>query len=306
MTKFPSNKTWVRGATARHLLIGLALTAALAVVVAVYWRNEGRAARRPSQTVRSSSPADTAPDGSRPPASSLPAQKLDGTREPAGLPAGGGVTVFADRFSEGTAPGPRWVVTRNGDFREAAVDIVRGRLRLRAGTIGTRDDTVKHLGVRTAEAVVDSSSPIEVAAEIDWNGQANGCYLQASLYFCPTATDGTASSERDWLCFEYVGVPPGKNARAVLARWEGGNLRLLFTEGWPDQQRTGRLIGKQRVVLRIGPENVEVLENGRPLYGPAPHGLSFRRAYLYIELSSHSNYPPREIFFDDIVVRAVR
>jgi hypothetical protein len=195
------------------------------------------------------------------------------------------------------------VLTRQGDFREALVDIVAGRLRIRAGTIGTRDDTVKHLGVRSAEAVVDFSTPIEISAEIDWNNQANGCYLQASLYLCPTATEGTAASERDWLCFEYVGVPPGKNARAVLARREAGNLRMLFTEGWPDKQRTGRPVARQRVVLRLDPQNIEIVENGRPLFGPAPHGVGFRRAYLYIELASHSNYPPRALFFDDVAVR---
>jgi len=212
--------------------------------------------------------------------------------------------VFADDFSADPLRAPeRWVAVRDGDFREAVVDVVEGRLRLRAGTIGTRDDTVKHLGIRTATQVVDLSSPIELAATIDWNRQANGCYLRASLYLCPTAAKGTAKAEPDWLKLEYVGVPPGKNGRALLARRRAGQLRHLFTEGWPKQQRTGRPIGKQRVVLRLGPKTVEFLENGKSLYGPAPHELTWRRAYLHLELSSHSNYPPRELFFDDLTIR---
>jgi hypothetical protein len=196
-----------------------------------------------------------------------------------------------------------WVVTRSGDFKEAAVDVVDDRLRLRAGTIGTRDDTVKHLGIRTAEPVVDLSRPVEIAAEVDWNDQANGCYLRGSIFLCPTKTDGTASDEEDWLKFEYVGVPPGKNGRAVLARRRDGNLRHLYTEGWPREQRTGRRLGRQQVVIKLNRETIEVIENGETWWGPTPHGLSGQKLYLYLQISSHSNYPPREIFFSRVAVR---
>ena len=215
-------------------------------------------------------------------------------------------SVLLDESFAGPAlSSPPWVLTRDGDFKEAVADVVEGRLRLRAGTIGTRDDTVKHLGIRTAEALVDFSSPVEVGCEFDWNKQANGCYLRASLYLCPTATEKTAAAERDWLCFQYVGVPPGKNARASLARRKAAQLRFLYTEGWPDKQRTGRPVGREKVVLRLGPDTAELIENGKTLWGPAPHGLSFRRAWLYLELSSHSNYPPRELFLDNVTVRRV-
>lgn len=106
----------------------------------------------------------------------------------------------------------------------------------------------------------------------------------------------------DGLVFQYVGVPPGQNARARLARVRNGHLRNLFTEGWPQEQRTGRIIGRQRVVLRLDAQSVEVFENGERLRGPLPHGLPFRRAYLHLEVGSHSNYPPRVIFLDDVVV----
>jgi hypothetical protein len=214
---------------------------------------------------------------------------------------------FYDDFSgKELFAGGKWIATRDGDFKEAVADIVEGRLRFRVGTIGTRDDTVKHLGIRSAQAVVDLARPVEIGAEMDWNKQANGCYLQASLYICPTASDKTAANEKEWLRFEYVGVPPGKNARASLYRHRAGNLGELYTEGWPTKQKAGRPIGKQKVLIRLDQENAEVIENGSTWWGPAPHGLALDRAYLYAEVCSHSNYPPREIFFDNIVVRPAR
>lgn len=243
--------------------------------------------------------AETAPPVKAP---SPPKASPEATATPVELPKAG--SAFEGKgFCGDGMDAVDWIITLSGDFKEAAVDVVEGRLRLRAGTIGTRDDTVKHLGIRTAEQVVDFSEPVEITAEIDWNEQANGCYLRASIFLCPTRTDGTASNEKDWLKFEYVGVPPGKNGRAVLSRRRSGNLRHLYTEGWPTNQRTGRPIGKQRVVLKLDRENIEVVENGKRWWGPRPHGLHFQKAYLYLEISSHSNYPPRTIFFEDLTVR---
>lgn len=282
--------------------------AAAAVAVAVHLRGQREEAPEPSPPTTTKPPEERpsppAPTTADPPSTSTtPTTATPSTSVRPPKPTDPNV-VFADDFSTDPLRAPeRWVAVRDGDFREAVIDVVEGRLRLRAGTIGTRDDTVKHLGLRTAKQVIDLSGHVEVSAEIDWNQQANGCYLRASLYLCPTAAKGTAKAERDWLKFEYVGVPPGKNARALLARRRAGQLRHLFTEGWPKEQRTGRPIGKQRVVLRLGPETVELLENGKSLYGPAPHELTWRRACLHLELSSHSNYPPRELFFDDLTIR---
>lgn len=253
-------------------------------------------------TIREGEPALPAPRAllASQPASAAPAT---GTSFAVSGPTDAGCVLY-EQFV-GPFPNASWVLTRDGDFRKATVGVVDERLRLQAGTIGTRDDTVKHLGVRTAEAVVDLCESVEIAADIDWNGQANGCYLRASLFLCPTRTDATASSERDWLKFEYVGVPPGKNGRALLASRKAGQLRHLFTEGWPQEQRKGRMIGRQKVVLRLDATSIEAIENGQSLCGLKPHGLKFRKAYLYIQMSSHSNYPAREVFFDNVTIRAL-
>jgi len=289
-------------AGARPVVLGLAVAAAVAVGLVGRWL-----LTRPSEAPVVSGPRMKIP----PPPGETPHAKTKAKAAPTTGSAAQSVVpeafkdaLFYDDFSASDlfASG-RWIATRDGDFKEAATDTVDGRLRIRLGTIGTRDDTVKHLGIRSANAVVDFSTPIEVALEIDWNNQANGCYLQASLFLCPTSTDDTAASEKDWLKFEYVGVPPGRNARAALWRRKGCNLRFLYDEGWPHEQKTGRPIGRQRVALRLDRENVQIIENGKVLWGPEPHGCDFTRAFLYIEACSHSNYPPRELFFDNVVVR---
>ena len=100
-----------------------------------------------------------------------------------------------------------------------------------------------------------------------------------------------------------MGVPPGKNARFQVARKNSDNLRFLFTEGWPDEQRTGREIARQHVELIIDRNSLRVVENGEEVFYTEEHGLGFTQAYLYLQMSSHSNYPTREIYFDNIMVQ---
>ncbi len=203
--------------------------------------------------------------------------------------------------------GPRldpltWSITRQNDFQESVVEAVDGRLRLRAATIGTRDDTVKYEGVRSIHPVL-LKPPTQVSVVLDWNGQKNGCYLTAGLVLCPTATDGNPEDESDWLKVEYVGVPPGKNGRAWLSeRRQGGPERSLYDEGWPATQRTGRAIGRQEVTLTWSEGKLTFAEQGQQLWQGRWAAWDAPSAYLYLQLSSHSNYPPREIFFDDVLV----
>lgn len=215
------------------------------------------------------------------------------------------VAGFADDFSAAELNESAWKTTRQNDFQESTIDLVDGRLRLRAATVDTDDKTVKFHGVRTVAPVVDLSRPVEVCFDLDWNDQANGCYLTAAVYLCPDPDDENPRDRRNWLKVEYIGVPPGKNGRCLVANSVNGRLRHLFTEGWPKEQRKGRRIGLQSVRLQLDSTTLKVFENGELLHEHEDHGLGSGKAHLYLQMSSHSNYPPREVFFDNVAVRQV-
>ncbi len=216
---------------------------------------------------------------------------------------------WGETFDAGTLDSSRWVRTVDGDFRGHAVDVVdvspHGahdfRLRVRADTRRTRDDTVKFLGVRTVErfAIRDGT---RIAIELDWNNQANGSYLSAGLVLAPEPTEANPLRGRSWLKVEYVGVPPGRNARLVVVSCIDGQERTLYSEGWPETNRTGRKIGAQELRLVFLGSSFEVWEDEDLLFKAAQTRLGFDAAHLHLQLSSHSNYPPREIFFDDVRV----
>ena len=218
------------------------------------------------------------------------------------------VSMFNENFSAGVLNAQTWQITREGDFKESIIDVydvdpsenVDSRLRLGMNTIGTRDYTVKFEGVKSVEKV-NFSDGNEISFDLDWNNQSNGCYLTGSVYLCPTATYTNPEDETDWIKFEYVGVPPGQNVRSVIANKIDGKSRLLYDEGWPEE-RTGRKIADQHIKIILDNKSFKILENGKELYTSPSSDLSFTSAYIYLQMSSHSNYPLREIYFDNVVV----
>ena len=215
------------------------------------------------------------------------------------------LSTLTESFSAKALDPTVWVVTRKNDFQESKVDLVNGRLRMRAATIGTDDKTVKFHGVRSAQPV-SLRQPFELSFELDWNNQANGCYLTAGVFLCPTATDGNPGAEKDWWKLEYIGVPPGKNARAWVSARANGGERVLYDEGWPAKQRIGRKIGEQAVTIRWRSDKLTVVENGKTLWQTDWKSFRFPTAYLFLQMSSHSNYPAREVFFDEVAVAGRR
>ncbi|RXA21331.1 hypothetical protein EQO05_02600 [Methanosarcina sp. MSH10X1] len=217
-------------------------------------------------------------------------------------------SVFYENFSSGVLDSQKWQITHEGDFKESIIDVydidpsenIDYNLRLGISTIGTIDDTVKFQGVRSVEKV-NFSDGNEVSFNLDWNNQSNGCYLTGSFYLCPTATNANPEDENDWMKLEYIGVPPGRNARSVIANRIVGDTRLLYSGDWP-QNRTGRKISNQHIKLILNNKSFKILENGNELYSSPSHDLNFTSAYIYLQMSSHSNYPLREIYFDNIIV----
>lgn len=215
--------------------------------------------------------------------------------------------IYED-FQEGILSQNLWKLTRKNDFRQSIIKVVDisqndFRLLLLADTIGTTDDTVKFHGIRSLQKI-DFAEGKVISFDLDWNNQANGSYLTVGIYLCPVATNTNPRDEPDWLAFEYIGVPPGQNARFQVASTNNGNLRLLFTEGWPDKQPTGRKITNQHLELFIDKDGLKIMENGEELFSTLDHGQDFTQAYLYLQMSSHSNYSSRTIYFNNVVVRS--
>jgi hypothetical protein len=239
-------------------------------------------------------------------------RRVRGTALGAALLALGGLAAAepfrsVEDFSQGRLDASRWQRTVDGDFRDWSVDVVDAgrpgspdfRLRLRADTRGTRDDTVKHLGVRSARPISlrDGS---RISVRLHWGEQANSSYLTGAVVLSPHPTLGNPLQTSDWLKVAYVGVPPGRNARMVIAVKSQGRERTVFTEGWPEVNRAGRPIGVQEVSLRVHRGSFEVGEGVQRIWASSPDETSFGAGYLYLQMSSHSNYPARSISFDDI------
>ncbi|MGA1842735.1 MAG: hypothetical protein ACMUIU_19125 [bacterium] len=216
---------------------------------------------------------------------------------------------FFDDFNDSNLSHERWEITRKGDFRISSIDIVDAgsgtkkdyRLRLRADTINTGDDTIKYHGVR-CRYKIDLTKHKRISVDLDWNNQTNGCYLTAAIYICPTITTGNPQDEENWLRMEYIGVPPGENARCAVSTKINNSIRHLYTEGWPKNGQ-GRFISYQKIDLFMDDKGFEIFENGKNLYGVKSHGLDFSSGYLYLQMSSHSNYPARDIYFDNIIIQ---
>jgi len=219
-----------------------------------------------------------------------------------------GAGVFHEDFSTGFIDPERWSVTMAGDATERIIEVnstgpsADGNYRLCIGadTIGTEDDTVKYQGIRTVQPIpFDGKRTVFV--DLDWNHQWNGCYLSAGFYLCPTVTETNPEEEPDWLKFTYVGVPPGVNVRPFIASKRNGHVSYLYLEGWPEE-KSGRPIDNQRVQIISHDGQIHVRENDTELFRSDNAVIDFSSAYLYLQTSSHSNYPLRVICFDNITV----
>jgi hypothetical protein len=195
-----------------------------------------------------------------------------------------------------------WEPTSEGDFEHSSVKLIGTRIRLRCATRGTPGGTVKVLGVRRCEEI-DLRPGTRITVDLDWNRQANGSGMSAGIVLAPAVTQGNPFALDQALWLEYVGIPPGQNGRRVIAVREDADNRYLDTEGWPESNRQGRKIGLQKIVIEIGADgSVRFFENGELVCGGPARTLKFKKGYLYLQMSSRSNYPPREIFFDGVAI----
>ena len=213
--------------------------------------------------------------------------------------------TWREDFSAGSLDPQRWERTLDGDFRKQSAEVIANaagpgyRLRLLADTVGTRDDTVKHVGV-ASRCALPVGSDARLRVRVDWGPPANGSYLAAAILISPHSTTGDPQATDDWLSIGYVGVPPGHNARLLVAARAGGITRTLFTEGWPDRDRQGRPVARAEIEVAWRGPSLEIRENGRLVLAAAAAEAPFKAAHVYLQLSSHSNYPARAVYFEDL------
>jgi hypothetical protein len=213
-----------------------------------------------------------------------------------------GVT-WIERFASAPLDLARWQRTLEGDTRTHAAEVVagaaQGRLRLALDTRGTRDDTLKHVGIgsRCPLPLGDGAS---VRVRLDWGPPANGSYLAGALVLSPHMTQGDPTTTADFISVGYVGVPPGSNARLLVKARAGGVDRTLFTDGWPDANRAGRAVGEGQLEIAWRGAALEIREGRRLVYRGATAELPFDAAYVYLHVTSHSNFPERAVHFADL------
>jgi len=220
-----------------------------------------------------------------------------------------GTILLADDFTAAERDLKRWTATRRGDLHQASITVedtgvAGGRLVFTADTRGTDDATVKSLGVRSRESLATGEGLV-IEYTLDWREQDNASYLKAGVYLAPVESDASVKELQTWIGFEYVGVPPGRGGRGQLVVRDGGSLRFLEREAWPQaarRDRVGRRLGTQEVRWLIDRRRIVVWENGEEYYR-GTHGLDLSDVVLFLELEGHSNYPPRSVAFGPVRVR---
>jgi hypothetical protein len=225
----------------------------------------------------------------------------------AALASTSAASTWRETFASGALDAARWQRTVDGDFREHSAEVVPRRtpgvfrLRLLADTRGSRDETVKYLGIASGCAI-SLRSGTRISILMDWGPPANGSYLSAGIALSPHSTSTDATATDDWLSVSYVGVPPGHNARLLVTSSARRVVRTLYADGWPDRNRAGRPIDRVELVVEWRDDVIEVRENGRLAYALDRSAAAFDSAQLYLHLASHSNYGARAVHFEDIRV----
>jgi hypothetical protein len=213
------------------------------------------------------------------------------------------LTALTDDFSEESLDPNVWTVVQDGEIHDvvAQTDPTHSQLRLGLGTDGTHGEPLKSVEVRTATPL-DLTQPHRIDATVQWPTGETG-YLVAGVVLSPDPpTSGSMLRAPDWLRAEYVGVPPGGNARAAVYAEKAGSIAWLYKDGWPLPSAAGRTIGAVHLTVVLTSQTVEVDEDGQALLPATPYGLDLGHAYLALFVSSRSGFPAREVRFSSLKI----
>jgi hypothetical protein len=196
-----------------------------------------------------------------------------------------------------------WTAIHQHDFREKEVVVREGALVLRADTLDTDERTVKSLALRL-DRPVDFAAGVRISVDLSWTEEPNASYLAAGIFLSPHKVDDDPEDARDYLAFEYKGVPPRNLARPSITARSRGRLMPVEWFGWP-KVREGRAVGTQGLVLTVRGSSLVVEEGGREIYRGSDTGLSLESGWVYLRMSSHSHYRSRQVRFDNFEMRAL-
>jgi len=213
---------------------------------------------------------------------------------------------FSDDFSKNNIDADKWKIIKDGDFKNVAIDILNPgeKLRLKADTINTNSST-KYLGIKSIETI-DLSGKRTISFDFEWNNQFNGSYLSGAIYLCPTDTNNP-KKESNWLAMEYTGVPPGKNVRINVWSKVNNSLKEIYTD-WGKKDKKGKAQGitfgdkPHNMKIIVEQDTITVIENNKELVKFNKELFNSNSAFIYIQMSTGTNYPSREIYFDNISV----
>lgn len=88
-----------------------------------------------------------------------------------------------------------------------------------------------------------------------------------------------------------------------------GAMRELYTD-WGPEGENGKLQGwpvkpgSHQIKLLLDSKGIRVWADSKQLCYSL-HLLNFTSGYLYLQMSSGTNYPDREVYFDNIIVTTV-
>lgn len=222
--------------------------------------------------------------------------------EPAGSTVPSTRTSVVETFGTNLVNPLNWEIVRQGAFTRFSVEPSgASRLKLGLETLGTPAGSEHLLGVRRREPL-SMSRPLRISTELDWNHPANGSYLSAGLVLAGAESEGSPLEGPDWIKVEYVGVPPGKTGRLVVASRSAGVDRNPYLDGWPMPSKEGRALGVQRIELRVRDGGFEVWENGRVKVAWEGGRVSMKSGYVYLYVASRSNYGLREVLFSPLTL----
>jgi hypothetical protein len=189
-----------------------------------------------------------------------------------------------DNFSPGPLDPSVWAPFREGNFRDSAIEAIGG-LRIAADTRGTPPGTWQHLGVRRIEAIAIRDG---TAVAVSMSG-GDSPFLWGAMVFSTCNVPGNPKATSDWIAIS----------------WGEGRMRVTACAGAVDRVLVEKTAEnpQRRVEIRFRAGGFHLFEGDTPIFDSASAAVGFDLVYLYLMVSSESNYLLRAVRFHNLEIR---